>query len=80
MARCAHFVKVEKLHLKTLNYRWAYAHSHLFKDKKVIEVGAGPGLLSVVLDEYCKEIIATDYLDIVNHYRVKYLDIRHAQN
>jgi hypothetical protein len=36
-------------------------HQHLFKDKSVLEVGAGPGLSGIVASVYCKRVVLTDY-------------------
>lgn len=47
--------------------RWSCLHPEIFKEKRVIELGSGCGLLGITLAKYInsKELILTDYMDSV---------------
>eukprot|EP01119_Soliformovum_irregulare_P016853 TRINITY_DN4938_c0_g1_i1.p1 TRINITY_DN4938_c0_g1~~TRINITY_DN4938_c0_g1_i1.p1 ORF type:complete len:370 (+),score=77.03 TRINITY_DN4938_c0_g1_i1:129-1112(+) len=45
--------------------RWICDHVDIFRGKVVVELGAGPGLLSMAVSPMCDRVIATDYLKAI---------------
>jgi len=45
--------------------KWILDNQNIFIGKSVIEVGAGPGLASIIVAEFASEVITTDYLPII---------------
>jgi predicted nicotinamide N-methyase len=45
--------------------RWVVTNNSLFTGRRVLEVGAGVGLLGIVAAPYCDEIVLTDCVEKV---------------
>ena len=55
--------------------RWLNSNNSLIKDKKILEIGAGLGLLGIVAAKYANHVTMTDYNEIVLQTLVKNVEI-----
>ncbi|KAL5255112.1 hypothetical protein ACHWQZ_G014522 [Mnemiopsis leidyi] len=60
--------------------QWATDNNHIFKHKKVLELGCGVGLLGCVISHLCDKITLTDYHNSVLKAAQHTLDVNSVSN